>query len=456
MNSSTGNLSWLNSLAEAWWSWMMPVSFQVLVLLVVVYSIDRVLGRKAWPKLLSALWVLVFIKLVLPPTLTSPTSLAHLVDFSCQGTATTHVVNSDTHGTEANEVNISPGAADTKEVAMSTGIPTRTESLQPDLAQTQSWQTAIPLVSFLVWISGCFLLGLIAFRRYRRVSKLISPTNQLEVPARVIEQLARCSARLNMRSIPRLIVVDATVGPAVFGVIRPVIVLPAALLHTASPAELEHVLLHELSHIKRRDPCWDFAALVLSLIYWIHPGVWFARRRLTAVRELRCDETVAAALGEQAPEYRRTLLTISGPLWAPAGLAFFPRRSQLLERIEHLSQSPANSRGHRLAVIAVVAVVVSCVIPLSADESAAEFSEHETNAATGDNAKSNEVATSVGRESTDKDLAARVAEQLIQQPEATPVSYEMPPLDELQGCMQLRYAVFAEMARRAKSANPNP
>jgi hypothetical protein len=61
-----------------WWQHVAGASLQVLVLAAMVAALDRALGRRAWPGLLTALWLLVLVKLLLPPGLSSPLSLANL------------------------------------------------------------------------------------------------------------------------------------------------------------------------------------------------------------------------------------------------------------------------------------------------------------------------------------------------------------------------------------------
>ena len=64
----------LNGMGASWWGWMGPMLWQVALLALVVWLVDLVLRRRGWPQVRYALWLLVLLKLVLPPTLTLPTS----------------------------------------------------------------------------------------------------------------------------------------------------------------------------------------------------------------------------------------------------------------------------------------------------------------------------------------------------------------------------------------------
>ena len=85
---------------------------------------------------------------------------------------------------------------------------------------------------------------------------------------------------------------NAYLTPAVQGVLRPRISLPSGLDRLLSQQELDAVLMHELTHARRRD---NFISLLYELAacaLWFHPLVWLAGARMSLYRELSCDEYV--------------------------------------------------------------------------------------------------------------------------------------------------------------------
>ncbi len=80
--------------------------------------------------------------------------------------------------------------------------------------------------------------------------------------------------------------------PAVNGVIRPRISLPHDIMRLLTGAELDAVLLHELTHARRRDNLIRLVQELVLCALWFHPLVWLAGRRLALYRELSCDESV--------------------------------------------------------------------------------------------------------------------------------------------------------------------
>ncbi len=65
----------LNSIARLWWDWSAAMFWQVGLLILVIATIDRLTRRWAWPQLRYALWSLILIKLLLPPSLSLPSGV---------------------------------------------------------------------------------------------------------------------------------------------------------------------------------------------------------------------------------------------------------------------------------------------------------------------------------------------------------------------------------------------
>jgi hypothetical protein len=81
-------------------------------------------------------------------------------------------------------------------------------------------------------------------------------------------------------------------GPAVVGLLRPRITLPPGIERLLTDHELNAVLIHELTHAKRRDNLIRLIHEVTLCALWFHPFVWITGSRLALYRELSCDESV--------------------------------------------------------------------------------------------------------------------------------------------------------------------
>jgi beta-lactamase regulating signal transducer with metallopeptidase domain len=87
-------------------------------------------------------------------------------------------------------------------------------------------------------------------------------------------------------------IVNTRRGPAVTGILRAQISLPAGIDRLLSEQELNSVLMHELTHARRRDNLIRLTYELALCALWFHPLVWITGSRLALYRELSCDENV--------------------------------------------------------------------------------------------------------------------------------------------------------------------
>jgi beta-lactamase regulating signal transducer with metallopeptidase domain len=113
-------------------------------------------------------------------------------------------------------------------------------------------------------------------------------------------------------------------APAVDGVLHPHISLPNGIDRLLSQNELNAVLIHELTHARRRDNLIRLIHEVSLCVLWFHPLVWIAGSRLALYRELSCDESVIqSAHGEELVSALAKLANPEEPLLLQASASSF-------------------------------------------------------------------------------------------------------------------------------------
>jgi beta-lactamase regulating signal transducer with metallopeptidase domain len=280
-------------LPEAWWAWISTrsIAFCGVALLAVVLEPLMTPGRS--PRVLAALWTGVLVSLA------APFGWAlHLPGWTPSP--------------------LSEAAAGT---AIDGG---------------PSWTS----IAFWIWLAGAAAFSAAAWVRHVRMRRRILGGTSSQVPPRVRQALGEAASRLCLRRIPQLFIAGGSCRPSVMGVFRPLVVIPRAMADSASQAELEHVFLHELEHVRRRDAAWELAFLAVHLVFWYHPLVGLARRRLTLWREVCCDQEAALRSRPSAGAYRDTLASLACRLAGlPASpLALFRRKRQILIRLAWLER----------------------------------------------------------------------------------------------------------------------
>lgn len=147
--------------------------------------------------------------------------------------------------------------------------------------------------------------------------------------------------------------------PAVLGVFRPRISLPAGIERVLTAAELDAVLLHERTHARRRDNLIRLVHEIGACVFWFHPLVWLAGSRLSFYRELSCDEAVIrVARGRELVSALMKLANPGETLLLQAGAS-----SYLADRVSRLATPrPTSPAASALRAVAFALVLVACAL----------------------------------------------------------------------------------------------
>jgi beta-lactamase regulating signal transducer with metallopeptidase domain len=150
-------------------------------------------------------------------------------------------------------------------------------------------------------------------------------------------------------------------APSVDGVLHPHISLPQGIDRLLSKDELDAVLIHEVTHARRRDNLIGLLHEIALCALWFHPLVWLTGFRLAMFRELSCDDSViASSRGADLVSALAKLAVPEGSHLLRAGAA-----SLLSHRVARLttSEPEARSRAADWLLIAVFAgVFLACVL----------------------------------------------------------------------------------------------
>ena len=141
--------------------------------------------------------------------------------------------------------------------------------------------------AMIVWISGAVMILGYATISAWRLKRRISASVEVE------EGVLAC---------------DEVQSPFIFGILRPKIYVPSSIC----PKTLEYVLAHERAHLARRDNWWKPLGFLLLAVYWFNPLSWAAYILLCRDIEMACDEKVIRDMEKnRACDYSQALLDCS-------------------------------------------------------------------------------------------------------------------------------------------------
>ena len=337
-------------------------------LLVAVLALGvGVLGR-VWknPAGLHVLWVLVLLKLFLPPIVTvglplpvgrgAPAVSRHGPDRAEALLPVVDVAPEDPAGVSAgvarapvSDFASPPGGIETRAAASVHAVASRSLSWSAILAWT--------------WCLGIAVLAASHAWRVLRFGRLLRGAQS--PPADVHRTAERIGRQLGLKRMPEILTLPVRLSPLVWFLGgRPRVILPAQLVERLDADAREAILAHELAHVRRRDHLTRLLELVATTVFWWHPVVWWASRRLRALEEQCCDAAVLQTVPHGPRTYATALLDTldflsETPLSVPMGATAARSPLSLARRIEMLTGDAHVVRltpGRMLLVAALAAL----------------------------------------------------------------------------------------------------
>jgi bla regulator protein BlaR1 len=179
--------------------------------------------------------------------------------------------------------------------------------------------TVISTILCAVWAIGFAFVASSWWRRSRSIRAALRGASPLDLP-------------LGIKAMSS----PAIIEPGVFGIRRPVLLLPEGIQEHLTAPQLEAIVAHELSHVRRHDNLAALLHMVVETLFWFHPLVWWLGSRLMEERERACDEEVLRS-GSEPQVYAEGILKIcelylASPLPCVSGVT----GANLKKRIEEI------------------------------------------------------------------------------------------------------------------------
>ena len=241
---------------------------------------------------------------------------------------------------------ISPTIMMEQTPSVQTGVPALNHVINPVISGSFTpapGASANPLQIWIPVLAGIWLFGIAALFLYSAVSYW---------------RLRRkvCEAVILRGNIYQS---EKVCSPFVLGIIRPKIYLP----YHMDSREMDHVIAHEQTHIRRKDHWWKPLGFLLLTTHWFNPLMWLSYILLCRDIELACDEKVIRKMSnEQRADYTQALVacSVDRRLITACPLAF--GEIGVKERVKSVMNYKKPAFWIVLASVIVCAVIAVCFL----------------------------------------------------------------------------------------------
>ena len=241
---------------------------------------------------------------------------------------------------------ISPSIMMEQSPSVQTGVPALNHVINPVISGSFTpapGASANPLQIWIPVLTGIWLFGIAALFLYSAVSYW---------------RLRRkvCEAVILRGNIYQS---EKVCSPFVLGIIRPKIYLP----YHMDSREMDHVIAHEQTHIRRKDHWWKPLGFLLLTTHWFNPLMWLSYILLCRDIELACDEKVIRKMSnEQRADYTQALVacSVDRRLITACPLAF--GEIGVKERVKSVMNYKKPAFWIVLASVIVCAVIAVCFL----------------------------------------------------------------------------------------------
>ena len=346
---------------------LLEVTIYSAVLFGVIWLFRILLKKHLSPAMLYMVWFLLIARLMMPVTITSGFSFFIVSPQNTAAQTETANITELLEGLDQtivfnqNELQAEPGSLEDSETPQepagrntSAGTPAASAS---DIQLNITWETALVLL----WLAGMaamlIQMGVSALRLKKRLK------NALPVPhewQRIIDEL---KTGLGLKRNVRVVMIREFPSPALTAGINPVVVLPEEMLNK-SGEPIRFALLHELTHIRRKDHIVSLLLLLLRAVYWFNPVVWLMEKQMRLDMEKACDSRLVRPMNTaDKKRYAGTVLSMYAhrQVRHVLGMALGQTKKTAEQRLRGVFMRGRSSKKGRLAAILLAgAMLVAC------------------------------------------------------------------------------------------------
>lgn len=381
----------------ALFNWIIRSSAMASVLVVMVLLARLMLKDRIGAKWHYALWLIVVARLIMPLDVQSPFSIFNAIDTSYK----TIVIQTSIDESRSNNFGVVPGSVSTDEAGNPENVSTGANpAVEPENVSTaggnSGTEKSAPVKEIkqsapsddngtapgqkvnsnmvstysvlpLIWLFGAVILAL--YTLLINVWFYVRVKNEPHFKGHLVNRyLDDCKTRMGVKKDIPVILSSKVDSPLLLGFFKPKMLFPKNILEQFSGEDLKSVIMHELSHYKRKDIFTNWILVGVQMLHWFNPVIWYAFYRMRQDCEVATDAKALAYLEpEERDQYGHTLINLtaylSKPRWLPATTAFSGGKSQLKRRITMIKLFSKSS--YKWSLLALLIIVTVGIIGLT-------------------------------------------------------------------------------------------
>ena len=301
----------MNSLLNALAGILLTQSLQIGVVFLIV-MMACILLRRASAHWRYLLWLLVIAKCLTPPIVSF--SLPVLPSQLMVGIQSSYPEQDSMVGTQTTETEDSRFAASSGSTSttQTTGELIASSTETRSIEQQSKTKAELVALSLQHWLALAWLAGVAVFLLIMAVK--IWATHRRIVRSRVAsceemqETLIELARTLGLKRLPKLYEVDFAAQPFVWGWLGGDIYLSPNFSTSCSREKRRSIIAHELAHVSRWDAAVNHLQNVVQALFFFHPLIWIANKRLRLERERCCDEAVLSDSANSPRVYAEAII----------------------------------------------------------------------------------------------------------------------------------------------------
>lgn len=345
-------------LLHSWGYTLWVISWQITIIFGFI-SLISIFCRKASSVFRYWLWCILLFRLCIPFELTIPMGFQNTIE-KCVTSLPLFFVDESSVFNLSNQSISNPEFFSVSQELAKKGSTSEYEKSTTITRQDRMLSgLSLFMIISLFWFVSVIVMGILIVWHTVRNHNLFKGCPVIERPE-LNALLRKLCSRLNIKQSVELRSVDCSnvFEPSVVGVFKPAIYLSRRMIETWRLEDIEPILMHELTHVRRRDNLVNWLQIAVQILYFFHPLVWYANWKIRQLREDVCDDIALNGDRTERISYTEKMLRVikeSNSNISPTFLliGFADTKNSLAKRIVRILKSkyPLPVKLTRLSVV---------------------------------------------------------------------------------------------------------